>query len=198
MVQEKKFKKKVYMFPAFVKDFIFFHKNVPVFIRDLFRKKISKAFETKIMLAVTSVNGCKYCAWFHSREALKAGIEQQEVKRLLSSQLNRQIEDEELVALDFAFHYAETDQRPDRERISNLIEVYGNEIATEILLKLRIIYFGNLCGNTFEAFLSRLKGKGPENSFWLSEVTIFLIVSPMYGLISLLMRKDERRTVCEG
>ena len=197
MIRGRKFRKKVYTFPAFVKDFLFFHKNISAFIRDLFYRKISKAFEAKIMLAVTSVNGCKYCAWFHSREALKAGIDQNEVKQLLSSQLSGQIEDKELAALNFAFHYAETDRRPDRELVNNLFKVYGNETAAEILVKLRIIYFGNLCGNTFEAFLSRLKGEKPENSFWLSELIIFLIVSPLYGLISLLMRNNERRSVYE-
>ncbi|TAL27357.1 MAG: carboxymuconolactone decarboxylase family protein [Nitrospirae bacterium] len=192
MIQKKKFKKKVYIFPVFLKDFLFFHRNIPAFIASQFHRRISKAFEAKIMLAVTSVNGCKYCAWYHSREALKAGMDQNEVKQLLSSQLTGQIEDRELAALNFAFHYAETDQRPDLELVNNLFEVYGNETASEILVKLRIIYFGNLCGNTFEAFLSRLKGESPENSFWLSELIIFLAVSPLYGLISLMMmRKNE-------
>lgn len=197
MIHKKRFKKKVYTLPAFAKDFLIFHKNIPVIIASLFHRKISKAFEAKIMLAVTAVNGCKYCAWFHSKEALKAGIEQSEVKRLLSSQLNGQIEDGELAALNFAFHYAETNQRPDRDLVNNLFEVYGKKTAAEILLKLRMIYFGNLCGNTFEAFLSRLKGVKPDNGFWLTELIIFLIVSPLYGLISMLMKKDERRSVYE-
>jgi len=187
------FKMKVYTFPGFIRDFFIFQKDLPALTMSLFHGRISRAFESKIMLTVTSVNGCKYCAWFHSRAALKAGMDQNEVKRLLSSQLIRQIGDKELVALNFAVHYAETDQKPDQELVRNLFEVYGDETAAEIMVKLRQIYFGNLCGNTFKAFLSRLKGVKPENSFWLSELTIFLIVLPLFGPISLLMKKNEKR-----
>lgn len=196
MIHEKRFKKKMYTLPAFAKDFLIFHKNIPVIIASLFHRKISRTFESKIMLAVTSVNGCKYCAWFHSREALNAGMDQNEVKRLLSRQLDVQLGDEEFNALNFAVHYAETDQKPDRKLVAHLYDAYGVKIADEIVLKLRMIYFGNLCGNTFEGFLSRLKGENPENSFWVSELIIFLIVSPLYGLLALLM-KNERRSVHE-
>lgn len=186
-----KFKKKVYTFSVFMKDFLFFHGNALVFVRDLFHRKISKKFESRIMLAVTSVNGCKYCAWFHSKDALKAGIGSEEIKRLLSSQLGGQVEDGEMAALNFAFHYAETDQRPDPALVKDLFEVYGDKAAYEILLKLRLIYFGNLCGNTFEGFLSRLKGTKPDNSFWLSELIIFLLISPMYVPLAMLMNNDK-------
>jgi AhpD family alkylhydroperoxidase len=191
MTEDTAFRMKVYNFTDFIKDFFIFCKDIPALITSLFHGRISRAFESKIMLTVTSVNGCRYCAWFHSRVALKAGMDQNEVKRLLSRQLTRQIEDQELVALNFAVHYAETDQKPDQELVRNLSEVYGNETAAEIMVKLRQIYFGNLCGNTFKAFLSRLRGVKAETSFWLSELIIFLIVLPLFGPISLLMKKER-------
>jgi AhpD family alkylhydroperoxidase len=192
MIQEDGFKMKVYDLSAFLKGFLIFHKDIPALISSLLHRRISPSFESKIMLAVTAVNGCTYCAWFHSKEALEAGLDQNDIKLLLSRQFV-QMEDKEYPALAFAVHYAETDQRPDSDLLNNLFEVYGNEAATEIMLKLRQIYFGNLCGNTFKAFLSRLKGVKAENSFWLNELIIFVVVLPLFGSISLLMKKDERR-----
>jgi hypothetical protein len=122
---------------------------------------------------------------------LQAGLNHDEVKQLLSRQLNSQIDDEDVVALNFAVHYAETDQKPDKELLDNLFEVYGQKIAGDILLRLRMIYFGNLCGNTFKAFLSRLQGKKQENSFWLTELVVFIMLSPLLGPIALLMKKDR-------
>ena len=191
MVQGKKFMKKVYSFSAFARDFLIFHKNIPAIIASLLHRKISRSFESKIMLTVTAVNGCKYCAWFHSKEAVNAGLNQDEVRRMLSRQFDIQIGDEEFKALNFAVHYAETDQKPDRELAADLYETYGAKAADDIFLKLRMIYFGNLCGNTFEGFLSRLKGSKPEKSFWLSELIIFLIISPLYGLLALLMKNEK-------
>lgn len=37
-------------------------------------KRIGKDFVERIMMAVTEVNGCRYCSYFHTRVALKAGI----------------------------------------------------------------------------------------------------------------------------
>ncbi|MEW6242582.1 MAG: carboxymuconolactone decarboxylase family protein, partial [Chloroflexota bacterium] len=51
---------------------------------------------------------------------------------------------------------------------------YGQDTAEDILAYLRMITFGNLLGNTFDALLSRLKGKpAPDSSLW-SEVRILL------------------------
>ncbi len=189
MAQDTAFRMKVYDLTGFIRGSFIFCKDIPALSAALFRRRISRAFESKIMLAVTSVNGCTYCAWYHSRTALKEGIDQNEIKLLLSRQLTRQIEDRELIALNFAVHYAETCQKPDQALVKNLSEVYGNETAAEIMVRLRQIYWGNLCGNTFKAFTSRLRGVKPENSFWLSELIIFLVVLPLFGPISLLMKK---------
>lgn len=192
MIKENKFKMKVYDFSAFMKDFLVFHKDIPALIKSLLRKKISPALESKMMLAVTSVNRCRYCSWYHSRAALKAGVKQSEVNRLLSGQLDLSIGDKELTALNFAVHYAETNEKPDPKLLNNLFEVYGKKVAAGIMVKLRLIYFGNLCGNTFRAFLSRMKGVKPEDSFWLTELIIFVIILPLFGPLVLNMKRKDR------
>ena len=45
---------------------------------------LSPDFQEKLMLAVTSVEGCRYCSYFHSKLAMKSRISQEEIKKLLS------------------------------------------------------------------------------------------------------------------
>jgi AhpD family alkylhydroperoxidase len=44
---------------------------------------IRKAFRERIMLAVTSVNNCRYCSCAHSWEALFMGVAREEVDQLV-------------------------------------------------------------------------------------------------------------------
>ena len=71
------------------------------------RGDVSEQFEKRIMLAVTQVNGCRLCSYYHTKEALKMGMPETEIKSMLSGELGVAPE-EEAVALAFAQHYAET------------------------------------------------------------------------------------------
>jgi len=42
-----------------------------------------------------------------------------------------------------------------------------------------MIFFGNLLGNTFDAFLSRVRGVPAENSSLLFEVIFFFFTAPL-------------------
>ena len=64
--------------------------------------RVDPAFVEKIMMAVTAVNGCRYCAYFHTRQALKEGVPEDEIARILSLELN-DFPPEEAVALPMAF-----------------------------------------------------------------------------------------------
>ena len=44
---------------------------------------ISPAFRERLMLAVTAVDGCRYCSYFHAKQALKSGITPEEISQLL-------------------------------------------------------------------------------------------------------------------
>ena len=46
----------------------------PVIIRSIFRPKTSKALREKIMLGVTAINDCRYCAWGHSHWAISQSM----------------------------------------------------------------------------------------------------------------------------
>ena len=141
------------------------------------------------MTVVTAVNGCKYCEWFHAKQAVAVGISKDEVKNMLSLQFNADASDYEMIGLLYAQHYAETDRQPDAEMTEKLVQFYGQETAHHITLMIRIIFFGNLSGNTFDAFLSRLKGVKAENSSVLFEFLFSLINAPV--LIPLLLLSNK-------
>jgi AhpD family alkylhydroperoxidase len=137
---------------------------------------IGRAFAEKIMLAVTAVNGCRYCSYAHSRSALANGIGEEEIDRLLSGEVGH-VSPEEAPALLFAQHYAESGGQPDPEMVRRLEETYGEDKSQQILAYIRMITLGNLTGNTFDAALSRLQGRPAQGSSLGSELaTLALLV----------------------
>jgi len=109
-------------------------------------------FQEKLMLAVTSVGGCRYCSYFHSKLALKSGISQEEIKKLLSGDF-KDCPEEESIAILYAQHWAESNANPDPAAAQKLQDIYGFEKAEAINLMLRMIRLGNLLGNTWDYLL---------------------------------------------
>ena len=183
------FKGKIYMFRQYREDLGFIIKNMPRFIRASRNKKIPRSFVEKIMLVVTAVNGCRYCSWFHAKQALSSGMTGQEIREILDLQFHANASDHEVPALLYAQNYAETDRNPDREVSDRLIGYYGDRTAEDITLYIRAIFFGNLTGNTFDAFLSRLRGVKAENSVPAFELFFFLLNFPVLFPLFLFLKK---------
>lgn len=135
------------------------------------RVKLSKDFVERIMLAVTQVNGCPYCSYFHAKEALRAGMSNEEVKKLLSGEFG-DVPDDQLAALLFAEHYAETAGNFDEEAYKKLVETYGEDYTYSIMRAIRAIMVRNTHGNAFSALVNRLKGKPYKNSNLKDELGI--------------------------
>ena len=133
--------------------------------------RIDHAFTEKIMLAVTQVNGCRYCSYGHTRAALKEGIPEDEIARIAAGELG-QFPEEEAVALLFGQHYAEMGGNPDPQAWQRFLDYYGEDKARDILAYIRMIMMGNLLGNTFDAFLNRITGRPAPNSSFFSELSI--------------------------
>jgi len=134
-------------------------------------KRIDHSFAEKIMLAVTQVNGCRYCHYGHTKTALRAGVSPQEIARISAGDLGDFPEDE-AIALFFGQHYAETGGNPDAEVFERFVNYYGEKRSRDILGYIRMIMFGNLMGNTFDAFLSRLRGNPSLDGSLISELAI--------------------------
>ena len=125
---------------------------------------VSEQFRERLMLMVTQVNGCRYCSYFHAREALKAGIPKGELDFLLSGEIPADTPQEEIRALLYAQHWAETDSQPDPAARQKVIDTYGVEKTAAIEIILRMIRVGNLSGNFWDYILYRVSfgrwGKG--------------------------------------
>jgi AhpD family alkylhydroperoxidase len=125
-------------------------------IRPLMRGEvINAAFRERLMLAVTQVNGCRYCSYGHARQALAEGISQEEIEALGQGMFAGSPSGE-VPALLYAQHWAEAGGEPDQAARQRLVEQYGEEIAAGIELALRMIRMGNLLGNTWDYVLYRV------------------------------------------
>lgn len=194
----KRFNKRIYTFSAFQEDVRRIFDHMDELRRANRSGRVSKAFAEKIMLVVSRVNGCRYCCYGHSRAALAAGVSEAELQKLLALELET-FPLEEVTALTFAQHYAEAQGRPDPACWQQLVNTYGEETAQDILAYLRMITFGNLYGNTFDAFLSRLSGRPAEGSSLWSELGVLtgVIWMPISRLILSWFRRqaaDRRMT----
>ena len=172
----ERFNRNIYTFKTFRQDLKFMlshRKLVKKTMQDL-----DHAFVEKIMTVVTAVNGCRYCSWFHARQAVSSGIAPEEIQRMMKLQFQADASEDELMALLYAQHYAETQRQPSPEMTEKLVAAYGSEKAEEIQIVIRMITFGNLSGNTFDAFLSRFKGIKAEGSNPFFEFVFFIFGAP--------------------
>lgn len=146
-----KFSKRFYSDPRQLwKDVAFLLKQ-----RRQMRGQSSHAFRERLMMAVTSVNECRYCAYFHSQVALAAGIAPHEIEQILRGEFAHAPADE-IPALLYAQHWAETNAQPDPAMRAQFIETHGAETAHAIEFVLRTIRIGNLLGNLGDYILYRL------------------------------------------
>lgn len=125
---------------------------------------VSPQFRERLMMAVTAVNECRYCAYFHARESERVGLETHEIRELLAGDLAHAPE-EELPALLFAQHYAEQNGRPDPVTRQSLKTTYGIARAEAIETVLRLIRMGNLLGNSTDWVLHKVSnGRWGKNN----------------------------------
>ena len=122
-----RFKKRTYSsLRQLVKDLVFPFRNRKQ-LREVKNKGLlSPAFQERLMLAVTSVEGCRYCSYFHSKLALKGGMTREEIGKLLSGDFEDCPEEESMAVL-YAQHWAESNAHPDPEAVQKLQETYGPE-----------------------------------------------------------------------
>ena len=130
--------------------------GTPRKIKALMRgESLDKKFRERLMLAVTEVNGCRYCQYAHARMALSSGLSQSEIDDLSVGVLDN-CPAEQLPALLYAQHWAETNANPDAQIRQRVLTIYGEETMQAVALSLHMIRMGNLLGNTWDYLLYRL------------------------------------------
>lgn len=151
-----KFNRRTYNSPEeFFNDLNFLIRNIKRLRKLESEGLISPAFRERLMLAVTGVNGCRYCSYAHAKQALKSDVSQEEINQLLSGSVD-DCPEEEAVAVMYAQHWAESGAHPDPEAVLKLQDTYGAEKTEAIHLVLRVMQLGNLIGNSFDYLLYRI------------------------------------------
>jgi len=155
---EKKFPRRTYhSVQEMIQDMGYMVKNRRE-IRTLMRGDlVDSQFRERLMMAVTAVNGCRYCSYFHAKQALLSGLSPEEITALTRNELEA-CPPSELSALLYAQHWAETNAQPQKDVRDTVLCVYGEERLAAIEMTLRMIRMGNLLGNSFDAFLFRVSG----------------------------------------
>jgi len=155
-----KFRKRFYTSAReFALDILYLTRNIRWLSISNLSGAISPAFRERLMLAVTAVYGCRYCSYLHAKRGLESGVAYEEAAALLAGNLEV-CPPEEMLALLYAQHWADSNANPDMEAIERLERTYGAEKAKAINLVLRMVRVGNLSGNLWDYFLYTLsRGK---------------------------------------
>jgi AhpD family alkylhydroperoxidase len=172
----------------------------PVIIRSLFRPKTSKHLREKVMLGVTAINDCRYCAWGHSHWAVSQGVPLEHVNQILGNQDDAlQASDPgEAAAILFGQHYAEHLNEIDPDSIKALRTHFSQAQVREIFAYVCFITFTNLSGNTVDAVLDRVRGKG--RPITVTEAVLGTLLAPILFVLILLVKAgkligtDKRRS----
>lgn len=149
-------------------------------------KTLSEHFMERIMLAVTEVNGCPLCSFAHTKMALESGMSNEEIQNMLAG-IGDDIPDDEISAVLFSQHYAETRGYPSRKSWERIVEIYGLEKAKGILGAIRIMMLGNAFGIPLGSFLNRFKkGEEADERSGLIYEIVMILASVVYLPIALI------------
>ena len=133
------------------------------------------------MLAVTEVNSCTMCSYAHSKRALQTGMTPKEIEILLAGQVDR-VPKEELTAVLFAQHYAETGGKLSTEAAKRLKQCYDPQADT-ILAITHLIMAGNAFGIPLESIKGRFLGTPDYKSNLCYELLMLLTAVVMLPFV---------------
>ena len=140
--------------------------------------ELGEVFVRHIMLASTAINGCRYCSWGHVLSGMSSGEHYDVMESILDLSLDG-IDARERPALQFAMAFAEKEGNIDRDDVRTLYRNYG-EKAGSILTVTRMINFGNLSGNTIDAFQARLDGQQVDDGSVCLEFLLYVFAGTLF------------------
>lgn len=181
--------KKLFSLFEFYRIMTLAFRSVPLLRRAKAAGKMNKAFLERIMLAVTEVNGCAMCSYYHTKVALEEGFSAEEIRAMLGADF-ADVPADELDGVLFAQHYADQRGKPSRESWQHVVDVYGETGAYGVLAVTRMIMFGNAAGIPSGSFLLRFRGKPDPRSNIFYELMMMLamiVFLPFTGISALLL-----------
>lgn len=162
-------------------------RSIPLLKKAKAAGKMDQAFLERIMLAVTEVNGCAMCSYYHTKVALEEGFSAEEIRAMLGGNF-ADVPEEQLGGVLFAQHYADERGKPSRESCDRIVQEYGETGAYGILAVTRMIMMGNAIGIPSGSFLLRFRGKADPRSNVFYELLMMLamvVFIPLAGLTAI-------------
>jgi AhpD family alkylhydroperoxidase len=181
--------KKLFSFFELYRIMTLAFRSIPLLRQAKAAGKMDKAFLERIMLAVTEVNGCAMCSYYHTKVALEEGFSAEEIRALLGGSFT-DVPQAQLDGVLFAQHYADQRGKPTRESWAKIVSEYGETGAYGILAVTRMIMMGNAIGIPSGSFLLRFRGKPDPRSNVLYELLMMLamvVFLPLAGLTTLVL-----------
>lgn len=168
-------------------------RSVPYISKAKRNNELSPEFIERVMLAVTEVNGCEICSYAHTKMAIEAGMSDEEIQNMLSGVFT-DIPSNELQAIMFAQHYADSRGKPSEETWDRIVESYGLTKSYGILGSIRAIMMGNAYGVPWSSFFNRFKGRPDNRSSFIYEASVIIMGSVLipfaiiHAIIASLLR----------
>ena len=155
MITDRGSKRKVHgSWREFFPDLLFMLRNTTHLTR-VYRGGLPPALRERLMVAAAAVYGCRFCSWLHTREALRIGVDKEELARLVGGVIEG-CPEEYSIAVLYAQHWAESNAHPDPEAVHRLEETYGIEKAKLVNVVLHPIRLVLLVEDLWGSFLYRI------------------------------------------
>ena len=151
------FRKRTFSLPRYARSLAALVTASPTLARALIRPQISPALREQVMLAVTSVNDCRYCHWGHTALALRNGVDLTALRQTLDGGSLSPDSTPGDVAVLYAQHVASEHGVADPGAERALAAAWTPAEQAEIKAYITAITFGNLVGNSADAWLARLR-----------------------------------------
>jgi AhpD family alkylhydroperoxidase len=155
MITDRGYKRKVYgSWREFFPDLLFMLRNTTRLTR-VYTGGLPPALRERLMVAAAAVYGCRFCSWLHTREALRVGVDKEELARLVGGVIEG-CPEEYSIAVLYAQHWAESNAHPDPEAVHRLEETYGKEKSNLVNVMLRPIRVILFMEDLWGSFVSRI------------------------------------------
>ena len=164
--------------------------------------RMESRLRESLWLAVTEVNGCRWCAYIHEGMAGASGMAPEDIQLLLSSEdlerLERLTEDQR-ATLAYARAWAERDGEPPPGMRDQLMERLGAPASRDLHGLLALIDFANRCGNTLDSLLHRLGHPRRLLNIWgaANDLVVGLLVA-LFGWPAVVVGAVQRRRARRG
>ena len=146
------------------------------------KQEVDPGFREELMLAVSRLNGCRYCSWGHYEWAQISGVSNEElaqVEQLDPAGFDRR----KWVAISYVRALVKGNfVRVQPELRRAMQHKYSPREIRQIELIANVMDVGNRGSNTFDAMLSRFKGVPATDSRIVDEVILsgmFLAIAPV-------------------